>query len=362
MWRGHRLLCQIRYEFFCNTRFGTVPISKHNRLKLEQKSIDERRKACFVASSSSIGRTHRRGDNFKGNGHMASVPGGQYTFFANGGNTNVVATPDGSHLPPPVAGEFNLELLTSGHGSAAIPPGYQGVAMLSPDGRTLDMVAGDYGVHVGHGGPHTIIAGTGNDTIYGGNGPTMIIGGSGNDQIYGGNGRDPIVGGSGGELVVGGNGKDTIVGGSGPDTIFAGHGGALIVGGSGATSIFAGDGRDTIIGGSGPTQIYGGLGHATITGGSGPTTIYGGSGRDVITAGSGSTLVVGGDGKDTITGGSGPDTIFAGHGGDLILGGSGKPVRRAPVMRRSIPAVLRTRAAPLSLRRASTSRSPRPAR
>ena len=27
---------------------------------------------------------------------MASVPGGQYTFFANGGNTNVVATPDGN--------------------------------------------------------------------------------------------------------------------------------------------------------------------------------------------------------------------------------------------------------------------------
>jgi len=60
---------------------------------------------------------------------MASVPGGQYTFFANGSNTNVVATADGSVLPPPVGGEFNLELLTSRHGSAAILPGYQGVAM-----------------------------------------------------------------------------------------------------------------------------------------------------------------------------------------------------------------------------------------
>src|SRR5262249_62037194 len=84
----------------------------------------------------------------RGNRYMASVPGGQYTFFANGNNANVVATPDGSGLPPPVAGQFNLELLTSGSGSASIPPGYQGVAILSPDGKTLDMVAGDYGVQV----------------------------------------------------------------------------------------------------------------------------------------------------------------------------------------------------------------------
>ena len=107
---------------------------------------------------------------------MASVPGGQYTLFANGNNMNVVATPDGV-VPPPVAGLFNLELLTSGSGSAAIPPGYQGVAMLSPDGNTINLVAGDYGMQVTAGGPHTVIAGTGNDTIYGGDGPTMIFGG-----------------------------------------------------------------------------------------------------------------------------------------------------------------------------------------
>src|SRR5437762_3391517 len=102
---------------------------------------------------------------------MASVPGGQYTLFANGNNMNVVATPDGSGLPSPVAGLFNLELLTSGSGSASIPAGYQGVAMLSPDGNTMNLVAGDFGVQVNGVGPHTVIAGTGNDTIYGGDGP-----------------------------------------------------------------------------------------------------------------------------------------------------------------------------------------------
>src|SRR5207253_9521605 len=168
---------------------------------------------------------------FEGERHMASVPGGQYTFFANGSNANVVATPDGSGLPPPVAGEFNLELLISGHGSASIPPGYQGVAMLSPDGRTLDLTGGDYGVHVGGGGPQTVIGGTGNDTIYGGNGPTMIIGGSGDDQIFGGNGRDTIQGGSGHETIYGGNGRDLIVGGSGAELIVGGNGKDTIVGG-----------------------------------------------------------------------------------------------------------------------------------
>ena len=51
---------------------------------------------------------------------MASVPGGQYTLFANGNNMNVVATPDGVGMPPPLAGLFNLELLTSGSGSSSV--------------------------------------------------------------------------------------------------------------------------------------------------------------------------------------------------------------------------------------------------
>src|SRR5262249_56828872 len=76
--------------------------------------------------------------------------------------------------------------------------------MLSDGGRTINMVAGDYGVRVTGRGPHTIIAGSGNDTIYGGNGPTMIIGGSGADQIFCGNGPDTIQGGSGPDTIYGG--------------------------------------------------------------------------------------------------------------------------------------------------------------
>src|SRR6266700_4060235 len=87
---------------------------------------------------------------------MPSIPGGQYSFFATGENVNVVTTPDGSHLPPPIAGQFNLELVTSLSGPSGIPPGYQGVALQSADGRTIDLAQGDYGLRVTDGGSHTI--------------------------------------------------------------------------------------------------------------------------------------------------------------------------------------------------------------
>ena len=68
---------------------------------------------------------------------MASIPGGQFTFFGSDKFVNVATTPDGSGLPPAVAGKLNLEMITSGHWDGSVPAGYQGVAVLSPDGRTL---------------------------------------------------------------------------------------------------------------------------------------------------------------------------------------------------------------------------------
>src|SRR5438876_746304 len=140
---------------------------------------------------------------------MASVPGGQYAFFASSENVNVVLTPNGNNLPPPIAGEFNLEVITSPTGPSGIPQGYQGVALLYNDGKTLDMLYGDYAVRIG----------SGPDTIHGGNGGDLIVGGSGTDVIFGGRGNDTIEGGSG---------ADTIDGGAGHNQIFAGSGGTLI--------------------------------------------------------------------------------------------------------------------------------------
>ena len=67
---------------------------------------------------------------------MASIPGGQFTFSAANMPVNVVVTSNGQSMPPPIAGAFNLELVTSPVGTAyALPPGYQGVALLSDQGH-----------------------------------------------------------------------------------------------------------------------------------------------------------------------------------------------------------------------------------
>src|SRR6266404_1651923 len=116
---------------------------------------------------------------------MASIPGGQYSFFATGQAVNVVTTPDGTNLPPPVLGKFNLELVTSLSGPSGIPAGYQGVALMSADGSTIELAASNYGVRAFGNGAQTIIAGTGNDTIYGGARDDQIYGATGVDLLYG---------------------------------------------------------------------------------------------------------------------------------------------------------------------------------
>jgi hypothetical protein len=76
------------------------------------------------------------------------VPGSQYVFFAPGQPINVATTTDPNNPPPPVPGDFNLELVVNatGTGSVAAAPGYQGLAIRSTDGHTVTLLHGDYGV------------------------------------------------------------------------------------------------------------------------------------------------------------------------------------------------------------------------
>jgi Ca2+-binding RTX toxin-like protein len=262
---------------------------------------------------------------------MASIPGGQYNAFAQGGQqVNVVMTTDGQNLPPPILGEFNLEVITGGVVPPGLPPGYQGVAVLSDNGKTIDMAYGNWSLQMT--GDPTVKGGAGHDTIYAGNAPTSIIGGLGPDLIYGGSGPDTIQGGFGRDTIYGGTGNDTITGGRGPDTIYGGSGQNVITGGSGPDLIYGGDGQNTITGGAGPDTIFagqngdlitGGNGPDLIYGGDGPDTIYGGAGPDTINGGDGGTLIHGGVGADQIFLGSGQNTVFGGSGPDTIDGGSG---------------------------------------
>ena len=206
--------------------------------------------------------------------------------------------------------------------------------------------------------PTTLIAGSGNDQIIGGDGPNLIEGGGGNDYLQGGSAADTIEGGSGNDniqtgtgnaLVISGNGNDNITGQGGNDTIMAGSGKDNIDGGKGNDVITAGggddkifgqggnnvimvtgDGKDLIEGGSGSNYISGGMGNSVIYGdaptpvaASGNDTIYGGGGADTIYGGTGNNTIHGGSGNDLIEGGPLADVIYADTGTDLIFGEAG---------------------------------------
>jgi Ca2+-binding RTX toxin-like protein len=173
---------------------------------------------------------------------MASIPGGQFVFSAAAPQpVNVLTTSNGVSPPSPTPGAFNLEVITSPQGTNyPLPPGYQGVALLSDGGHDLDMLHGSYAVTVTAPGPDTVQGGDGNDTIQGGAGPETLAGGQGNDVITGG----------GPQFIQGGAGNDTIHGGIGPDTINPGSGNSDITMGTGPGLLqdTGAGGHDTVFG------------------------------------------------------------------------------------------------------------------
>ncbi len=84
-----------------------------------------------------------------------------------------------------------------------------------------------------------LIAGNGDDVIYGTDRNETLRNGTGNAVLYGGGGRDVLWGGGGGDLLDGGAGDDTLHGGLGDDTY-------LFRRGSGRDTIDDDGGADTI--------------------------------------------------------------------------------------------------------------------
>ena len=107
---------------------------------------------------------------------MASVPGSHYSIFAGNQVVNFGFTADPNNVPAPVAGDFNLEVITnaSGTGSFATFSGYQGLAVLSNSGSVFTAEHGDYGVQ-DTGGNDSIFAGDGNVSILGALGDTLTV-------------------------------------------------------------------------------------------------------------------------------------------------------------------------------------------
>ena len=68
-------------------------------------------------------------------------------------------TTDGGNLPTAYPCAFNLEVITDGIVPNGLPAGYQGVAVLSDNGQTIDMAYGNWALDLT--GDPTVIGGTG---------------------------------------------------------------------------------------------------------------------------------------------------------------------------------------------------------
>jgi hypothetical protein len=302
---------------------------------------------------------------------MTFIPGTTYDVFVTTGQAIFIGeTSDPNNPPPPVPGDFNLEvIITDSAGNDTPAAGYQGLAYLSTNGKSLTAWHGDYGI-VDSGGNDRITLGDGNTSVLGAVGDTLL-GGSGQNQFLDGHlgnenvsGRLSVIGGvaaPGGNLTIWGGPGDTLDGGaygnatigSVPgDSIFAGNGNVFIDAStgsatiqfnlSGQTSIWGGPGDliaspfftshvsatvggapgDTIAGGAlgGSWFVDGSQGNQSITGGALSETIWGGPGDTIHGGGFGGNETIAGV-RDTIFGGGDNEFIDGSRGNEFITGG-----------------------------------------
>lgn len=211
-----------------------------------------------------------------------------------------------------------------------------------------DTVYGGSGDDVigGGAGNSSLLGGAGNDSLYGGSGADTLIGGAGDNFLQAGTGAHQLLesGGSGNNLLVDtSSGTSTLVAGTGNDTLW-GYGSDTLIGGSGHTELHGGANSLLISGsGSGGYNVLGSgstiTGQANIMqGGAGADTLYGGGGNDTIYGGSGANFLIAGAGAHQLLqagtgdtklydpgagGGAGTDTLTGGTGNDTIIGQQG---------------------------------------
>jgi Ca2+-binding RTX toxin-like protein len=175
------------------------------------------------------------------------------------------------------------------------------------------------------GGEHVVLGGTeGNDTL---------IAGIGDDTIWGDGGNDRIEGGAGNDILNGGDGDDIITDQGGDDNIKGGEGNDVINGGNGFDLILAGGGSDFVVAGEDPKEVFGNQGNDFILGSSTSDTVFGDQGDDWIDGGGQADLLQGdrGDpfqestifGNDVLIGGGGNDDYDAESGDDIMVMGAG---------------------------------------
>jgi Ca2+-binding RTX toxin-like protein len=183
-----------------------------------------------------------------------------------------------------------------------------------------------------NGGGHVVLGGTdNNDTLIAGIGDDTIWGDGGNDRIEGGNGADILNGGDGDDIITDLAFDDNIKGNDGNDVIHSGNGIDLVIGGRG---------NDFIDIGSESGEAFAGLGNDFVRSDGTLIGLVGGFGDDWLEAGFGNSFLTGdnadvdgsvlnfGDndpngGHDVLINRGGPTDFDSFGGDDIMVSGSG---------------------------------------
>ncbi|WP_304363992.1 peroxidase family protein [Paracoccus albicereus] len=167
----------------------------------------------------------------------------------------------------------------------------------------------------GFGGDDRLEAGYGVDKVMGGDGDDIITNAGTDigetDMLHGDAGNDVIHGGSGLALIFGGSGQDFLMTGPDGSEIRAGTDNDFLLGGTGADAMFGNDGDDWVEGGEGFEYIAGDngdiffnstvIGHDVLNGNSGDTDYDADSGDDIMVGGEGIQKFIGMWGHDWVT-------------------------------------------------------------
>jgi Ca2+-binding RTX toxin-like protein len=246
-----------------------------------------------------------------------------------------------------VFGGFGADTVSTGNGNDSLF-GDNGRITFNAAGinvriETLDLVSRT-------GGNDRITALNGIKNVFGGVGDDAIRVGTGDDNLFGDNGLLLFTN-TGGLTYA----ATTDHGLGGGDTIVAGHGNNIIFGGVAGDSISTGSGNNAALGDNGFVSLNGsgvltqvettspsiGGNDSIVTGGGNDITM-GGNGADSVSTGSGNDVLIGDSGRvtlhgsgrirtaetidlfeganDFLDGGSGQDIIFGGHGSDVLVG------------------------------------------
>jgi Ca2+-binding RTX toxin-like protein len=187
-------------------------------------------------------------------------------------------------------------------------------ATVGEDNNYLKYTGGEHVLLGGTEAADILIAGIGDDTLYGDGGNDNLEGGHGNDIINAGAGDDIVRDMGGDDNIKGGDGNDVVHAGPGLDLVMGGRGQDFIVLGTDMGSeVFAGEGNDFILGNKNAERILGNEGDDWLETG----TFDGAPGDNFDEIFAHDSI----DGHDVFLGDGGFDE-FIGEGGDDIMVGS----------------------------------------